>query len=114
MPDAAVKEIAKVVEKDLNRTLAAGQAPDGTPWKLRKDGGKPLQNARNAIAVGAVGNTIIIRLRGRSNVLHHFGYARGGIERQIIPTEITAEMRRIINKAIEKVALAHGLSGGAS
>ena len=40
MPGECVDEAAKVVEAELSKTLAAGEAPDGTAWAPRKEDGK--------------------------------------------------------------------------
>ena len=110
LPEAAAEKAAEAIEREVNRTISAGQAPDGTPWRLRKDGGKPLQNAASKVAVGAIGSTIIVRLKDRATVLHHFGYARGGVRRQVIPEEIHPRMRVAIERAILDAAKAAGLA----
>lgn len=73
---------ARHVASSLRATAAAGQAPDGTPWPMKKDGGRALQNAAGAIAVTALGTVILIVLRGH-HVYHHFG--AGVSRRPIIP-----------------------------
>lgn len=105
LTEAGAEKAAKSVERELNRTLRAGQAPDGTPWKPKQDGGKPLKSAPEKVAVGAIGSTIIVRLKGRPTVLHHFGYARGGIKREVIPTgQLPPAMSKAIDKAIREAA----------
>jgi hypothetical protein len=73
---------ARYVETSLRTTAAAGQAPDGTPWSMKKDGGHALKNAAAAISVKAVGTVLLVILRGH-HVYHHFG--AGVPRRQIIP-----------------------------
>jgi len=84
LPKDAAAAGAPLVEAELRATAAAGQAPDGTPWAPRKkDGGRAMANAANAITVRAVGTTILITLRG-PEVYHHFG-AAGKPPRRVIP-----------------------------
>lgn len=105
LPEAGAEKAAKAIERELNRTLRAGQAPDGTPWAPKKDGGKPLKSAPEKVAVGAIGSTIIVRLKGRPTVLHHLGYARGGTKREVIPTgTLPPAMSKAIDKAIREAA----------
>jgi hypothetical protein len=73
---------ARHVESSLRATAAAGQAPDGTAWPDKKDGGRALKNAAAAITVQAIGTVILIVLRGH-HVYHHFG--AGVPRRPIIP-----------------------------
>ena len=37
LTEAGAEKAAKAVEREINRTLKAGQAPDGTPWKPKQD-----------------------------------------------------------------------------
>jgi len=85
LAERAAPDVADVIERELMRTTTAGQSPNGTPWQLTLEGGKPLTGAAKAIGVAAVGRTIYVRLTG-VEARHHLGRARGGIERQVIPT----------------------------
>ncbi len=78
----AAPHAARYVEASLRATAAAGQAPDGTPWALTKDGRHALKNAAVAITTKAIGTAVLIILRGH-HVYHHFG--AGVPRRQIIP-----------------------------
>ena len=78
----AMPSVAKSVEAQIKRTVNAGQAPDGTPWPDKKDGGKALKNASSAITTRVVGTSIVVELKG-VEVFHHFG--AGVPKRQIIP-----------------------------
>lgn len=100
-----VAEVAKAVERDLNEQLRSGRDPSGQPWVPRQDGsGKVLTGAREHVRVGSIGKTIIVRLVGREHVLHHFGYAKGGVKRQIIPegSALPPRMADAVEKAIAK------------
>lgn len=88
----AAPDLALAIENELQRTIAAGTTPDGEPWKLTKDGDKPLTHAAKAMTVVAVGSTIFVRLTG-PEARHHLGRGRGGVVRQVIPTDhIPAKM----------------------
>jgi len=78
--------VASAVESQLRATAGAGQAPDGTPWPPKKDGGRALANAAAAISASAVGAVVVVVLSG-PEVFHHFG-AQGKPRRQIIPTGV--------------------------
>ena len=74
---------ARLVGEALRATATAGQAPDGKPWPLKKDGSRALAHAAAAITTQAIGTVIVITLRG-AEVFHHFG-AQGKPRRQVIP-----------------------------
>lgn len=114
MPSECVAEIAKVVETELSKTLAAGEAPDGTKWAPRKEDGKrALKDARSKVRVGSVGNVVIVRMTDRPTVLHHFGNGRGRVQRQVIPIDVVPpRMEAAINKAITKVGRKAGFAHG--
>lgn len=96
----AAPDAARAVQDELRRQIAAGVDPDGKPWPRTQDGRKPLATAEKALAVGAVGTTIVLRLRGHV-ARHHRGIARGGIERQILPRRgIPQAMDRAIRRVL--------------
>ena len=96
----AAPDVARVVEAELHRTIAAGTTPYGEPWKLTQDGAKPLVHAADALAVVAVGTTIYVRLTG-PEARHHLGRGRGGVKREVIPTRgIPPRMAAPIRAAI--------------
>lgn len=98
----AAPDVARVVERELRKTISAGTTPDGKPWPLTKDGEKPLTNAAGALNVVAVGTTIYARISG-PEARHHLGRARGGIERQILPKDsIPAAMSVAISAELAK------------
>ncbi len=86
LPEDAAPVVAQSIAKEIDRQIAAGTDPDGNPWAPRKaDGGKPLTRAAKDIVVGVVGKTVIVRIRAKHLVLHHFGFSRGKVQRQVIP-----------------------------
>ena len=98
----AAPDVAAAVEADLQRTIAVGTTPDGEPWKLTKEGDKPLTGAAKALAVVAVGTTVFVRLTG-PEARHHLGRGRGGVVRQVIPTKrIPAKMATAIRSVLER------------
>lgn len=106
----AAPDVALAIEAELERNIAAGTSPEGVPWAPTKAGGKPLTKAANAIAVVAVGATILVKLTG-PEARHHLGNARGRITRQIIPTDaipqpMADKVREVITKHFE--AATHG------
>lgn len=79
----ALTEIAREVNAELDASAAAGTTPDGAPWAPRKDGGRPMVNAPDAVAAAVVGDGVLVVLRG-NEVFHHFG-VRGAPARHVIP-----------------------------
>lgn len=90
------------IRAELQKTVSAGQAPDGTPWANRKsDGGKPLRNAFAAIDVRQVSPTqIVVELNGH-HVFHHYGAGDNPV-RKIIPTEIDEKLGNAIRRGVVK------------
>lgn len=85
LDDTLVKDMADVVRDSLNKTIAAGQDPDGKPWAKRKKGTKPvLVHAADALTVLAVGEQVLSRVRGPT-ALHSKGAAKGKVERRVLP-----------------------------
>lgn len=91
------EELRDVVDEDLRRTIAAGTTPDGTPWKPRKDGGRPLQNAGGALTVGVAGSTIIARVTGPT-AIHHFGTGKDPT-RQVLPSSMPPSLFEKLKRA---------------
>lgn len=90
------------IRAELQKTVSAGQAPDGTPWENRKsDGGKPLRNAMANIDVRQVSPTqAVIELKGH-HVFHHYGAGDNPV-RKIIPTEIDEKLGNAIRRGVVK------------
>lgn len=114
LTDACVADVAKVIDSDVKSTIAAGTDPYGKPWPAKKDG-TPFRFVSAAdVVTGSIGSTIITRIKTRHVVLHHFGYARGHVERQILPQngKVPDRMARAIKAAIVRRAT-QVLEGGA-
>jgi hypothetical protein len=96
----AAPSVANAVRGQLERSIASGSTPDGKAWEKTKDGKQPLATAAKALAVVAVGATVFARLTGHI-ARHHLGRARGGVVRQILPTEeIPSEMAKAIKAVL--------------
>jgi hypothetical protein len=83
-------ECADVIETELQRTSDANQDPYGRPLAKRKQDGRAAMVGyyQKHVRVDPIGNTVIIRLRNKHAVLHHFGDGRGNdVPRMMIPTE---------------------------
>lgn len=91
--------VAKEVERELGAQIAAGAAPDGTPWRPTKAGTTPLRGAAKALKVRSVGTVIVATLEGH-DALHDQGRARGGVRRRVLPT---SKMPQPIAAAVERV-----------
>lgn len=81
----AAPEVAKALDEEIGKDIAAGQSPDGTAWKATAEGKVPLRNAKAHVSVTAEGSVVLARLSG-PEVKHHKGTARGRIQRRILPT----------------------------
>lgn len=100
LAEDVAKRAAPLVEDALRATAKAGTAPDGTPWKPKKDRGAPLVHAGDAITVKAVGTVVRATLTGPT-VFHHFGSARNP-RRPVLPDP--GSLPPPVAKAIEKAA----------
>lgn len=78
-------DVAKALDAELRAQIAAGQAPDGTPWQKTKSGKVPLTGAGKNLTVTADGTRIVAQLTG-PEARHHLGAVKGGIRRQILPS----------------------------
>jgi hypothetical protein len=58
------KEAAPLVEAALKATAAAGTDPDGKAWKPKKDGGRALPDAADAVSVTTNGKVLTITVTG--------------------------------------------------
>jgi len=86
-PDAIRAEAPKLAERvqeELAKDIAAGLAPTGEAWPLKKGGGKALANAAAALTGRAIGTVLVFTLRG-AEVWHNFG-TRHVPKRQILPS----------------------------
>ena len=83
-------EAADFVERQLKSDLDSGKDAYGAPMAKRKDGEPAMVGAFDKhVRVDAIGNTVLIRLRGKHAVLHHHGHGRGqDTKRRIIPVNL--------------------------
>jgi hypothetical protein len=77
--------VARAIEAEITRTIAAGTDPSGKEWPLTLEGEVALPDAASVMRVAAVGTRIYVFLRG-AEARHHLGRARGRKLRQVIPT----------------------------
>jgi hypothetical protein len=103
---------APLVAAALKKTAAAGTTPAGSPWKPKKDGGRPLVNAAAHITVRPAGNFILAQLVG-PDVFHHLGLG-GKPHRQVIPDSaaIPDGVARAVLEGARKVFLELTQGGG--
>lgn len=104
------KVAAPLVAAAVKETVATGADPtDEKAWKAKKDGGRPLENASNAITFRVLDTVIQLILTGKE-VFHHYG-ARGGAlpKRRIlpdagagIPPKLAALLRKSASKEFSK------------
>lgn len=86
VPEAVVDDVAQIINQEQRRTIAAQVDAYGQPWKAKKDADPDFDFVKpEDVVVGAIGRTIITRIRTRVAVLHHLGYARGNVIRRVIP-----------------------------
>jgi len=99
---ASGPEVATAVRAELAASVAAQQAPDGTPWPLTESGDAALLGAMKGVTVNYVGRSIVVRVTG-IEAKHHLGAVKGGKKRPIIPTR---GMPETFTRAITKVLAA--------
>lgn len=106
-PAEVERRVAKKAEWSLQtaleRTLAAGETPEGKAWQPRKAGGRPYEHAASRIRTKASGNLVRTTLSG-PEVFGHFG-ARGMPVRQMLP-DAGAGMPPSVDEALTKAARA--------
>lgn len=95
----AAPDIAKELEAEIRKNVAAAQGPDGTPWKPTESGAAPLKNAAEHVTVRALGSVILAKVTG-VEARHHKGQVKGGTRRPIIPVRSIPEP---LTKAIKRV-----------
>lgn len=101
LPRRAAPLVARELEEELRGQIAKGVGPDGTPWELTKDGRRALPNAGRDLRVSAVGDVVVASLTGHI-ARHHLGAVRGGVRRQILPTNaLPNAMARAIAAVVE-------------
>jgi hypothetical protein len=109
LAEIAAPDVARAVEIDLRLSIADGTTPYGEKWKLTQEHQQPLQNAMKALHVAAVGGTIYVRLTG-PEARHHRGAVRGGVRRQVIPSNgkipdrMAARIRKVLEEHFEEAS----------
>lgn len=83
--DECVDDVAKVIDSETKRTISAHTDAYGTPWTPKKSGEEFKFATPSDVVTGAIGRTIITRIKTRHVVLHHLGYAKGNVRRPVIP-----------------------------
>lgn len=111
MVERSAPEVAEALDSEIKKNITAGVAPDGTPWKPKKDGGKPLQNAGKAVTTKAVGTVVLSRVDG-VEARHHLGAVKGSskanwLARPILPSRripkpVTTAIHKILISEFEK------------
>lgn len=97
--DELAPKVAEIFQEDVERSIAAGTAPDGTLWKPRaKDGSRPLEDAAAHVYTAAIGSIVYLRVKG-VEARHHRGTVKGKVKRQII-YEGTQIPKRVADKVI--------------
>ncbi len=93
--------------------LAAGQAPDGTPWPERKAGGRALAKAANAVTLEARGASVVMQLDSVHARHNSWGGIRGGTRRQQLPdtNQVPDAYLEVVDAAVQ-AELAKTLAGG--
>ena len=93
--------VAVALVKDITRQIARSEAPDGSKWKLTKEGSRPLVHAAKALTSSVVGSVAIIKLTG-VEARHHYGIVKGGIKRQILPDyKVSTAAERAIQDVLD-------------
>lgn len=95
----AAKHAAPFVDEAVKATAKAGTTPDGDAWKPKKDGGRALVHAADALSTKARGDLVTVTLRS-PETFHNFSKKH---KRQILP-DAGAEMPRNVVKALKKAA----------
>lgn len=100
--EEAAPKVAVRLKKIIDLQVLQGLGPDGKPWQRNADLSISLAGAARAITVEAHGKVIQVKV-GFPFSFHNTGNTRGGIRRQIIPTNtLTAPLTQAIKEVIEE------------
>lgn len=100
--DDAGPAVAQSLARAIRQQVAAGTDPDGKPWPRTKAGDQALQTAAQNLRVVNVGATVFARLT-QHVARHNNGTARGGVQRQILPSfGLPAPYARAIKAALDR------------
>ena len=105
--------IAKAMRAEVERTIQAQTDAYGEPWKPGEEGEPILESAASNLKTVIRGAKITLRLDGY-HARHHRGYARGGVQRRILPTKglmpapMVAAVKRVLTKRFNEA-----MKGGA-
>lgn len=101
IPEEAAKAVARTLEGELRKQIAAGQDPEGKAWKPTATGGRPLKNAGAALRVTTHGTTVVAQLTGPT-AMHNLGAGRGGVKRQILPEKMPEKVGQVVQDTIRR------------
>ena len=105
LPEVVAPEVADAVRDELEKQVARGVGPDGRPWKLTRDGRRPLRGAAKATSIKAIGSVVVMDLGG-PEARHNLGAVRGKVRRPVLPTRrIPDPMVRAIRRVVEQRAI---------
>jgi hypothetical protein len=83
----SLPRVAEKIQEVFAENIAAERGPDGAAWPATKDGCKALRGAAAKITYAIVGTTIVFALTA-IEARHHFGWVKGGKQRQILPGDM--------------------------
>ncbi len=75
------------LKQAMEANIAAQRSPTGEPWPDTADGRQALKSAGKQITFTIHGTTLVFTLGG-VEARHHFGWVRGGKQRQILPGDM--------------------------
>lgn len=108
----AAKEAAPLVEAAVKSTATAGTSPSGQAWAPKKEGGRRLVHAADAVSASTKGVTVSVKLTG-PEVFHQFSKGGRLPKSEIIPTYGEALPTRVAEACAEGAKRAFvRLSGG--
>lgn len=88
----AAKAAAPLVLEALQETARAGTDPYGVPWPPKKDGGKALAGAADAIEISTKGPQVIARI-GPPEGYHHWGAGGTSQSKRAVAQRAAAKRR---------------------
>jgi len=105
LENAAAPDVGEDIKQVLVENDRKHIDPYGKPWAVRKEDGEPaLDDAEQSLRVAAVGNRIIMRIKGPF-ARHHLGKGSNKTQRKQIPDQPILPDN--INRAITEVLTRH-------
>lgn len=95
MAERVAPRVGEALRREVDAAVAGQRSPGGSPWAPSKTGGRVLERAAAKAQVSVDGSRVAVSLDG-PEALHNDGRARGGVRRQILPSQVPSSVSTIV------------------